>query len=76
VERAGEAALARPAPLDDADAAVAARSSSVRTTITDWSRIWYSTKSLGRGISSSRQAICHTLGHSSSASSPKKSGSK
>src|SRR2546425_1163908 len=32
--------------------------SSVRSTITDWSRISYSTKSRGFGISSSRHGIC------------------
>ena len=42
--------------------------SSVRTTMTDWSRNSYSTKSCGWGISSSRQAICQTRGHSNSAS--------
>ena len=75
VERAGEPARARPAALDDLDAAVAAgvleraHAHVVGAhTMTDWSRISYSTKSCGCGISSSRHAICQTRGHSSSAS--------
>ena len=44
-------------------------SASSRTTMIDWSRISYSTKSPGLGISSSRHAICHTRGQNSSASS-------
>ena len=75
VERAGEPALARPPPSTTLtprwrQAFWNARTpmSSVRSTMTDWSRISYSTKSRGCGISSSRHAICQTRGHSSSAS--------
>ena len=49
-------------------------SASTRTTMIDWSRIRYSTKSPGSGISSSRHAICHTCGQRCWRSSSKNSG--
>ena len=82
VERAGEPALAGAAPLHDPARRGGGRRSGRRAPRrrrcarrrTDWSRISYSTKSPGSGISSSRQAICHTRGHSCSASSAEELG--
>ncbi len=45
----------------------------LRVTRMDWSPMMYSRKSPTRGTSSSRQAICHTRGHSRSISRSKKS---